>query len=239
MSNAWAVKRFWTSADVSEVEGGFTVTLDGRPVKTPAKAPLVVPTRQMAEAIAAEWDAQTGKVNPATMPVTRGANAAIDKVAIQQAEVASMVVEYGGTDLLCYRAPQPAELIARQAAAWDPLLGWAAEALAAELVVTQGVLPVQQPDSAAAAFAAALSDLSPFEMAALYDLVGITGSLVIGLAVARGRLSAEEAWELSRIDEHWQIEQWGQDDEANELAALKRAELLLAARFWQLAQPQN
>jgi chaperone required for assembly of F1-ATPase len=233
MSN-WAAKRFWKAATVTEAEGGFGVALDGRAVKTPAKAPLIVPSRALAEAIAAEWDAQVAKIDPTTMPVTRGANAAIDKVRTQHAEVAALIAEYGGTDLLCYRAEAPEALIARQAAAWDPLLDWAEAALGARLIVTQGVVPVEQPCAAMAALTARVAALDEFELAALHDLVGITGSLVLGLAVALGRLDAATAWDLARIDENWQIEHWGADDEAEEQAALKCAALLAAERFWAL-----
>ena len=232
--SGWAAKRFWKKADVAEVEGGFSVTLDGRSVKTPAKAALIVPTRAMAEAIAAEWDAQVEKIDPGTMPVTRGANAAIDKVRSQHAEVAQLIAEYGSTDLLCYRAEAPDELVARQAAAWDPLLDWARAAFGADLRVTAGVIPVAQDRAALEPLEAAVAAMTEFELAALHDLVGISGSLILGLAVSRGRLDAETAWNLSRIDDDWQIEQWGADEEAVEHAARKRADLLAAARFWAL-----
>ncbi len=233
MSN-WVAKRFWKAATVTEAEGGFGVALDGRAVKTPAKAPLIVPSRALAEAIAAEWDAQVEKIDPGSMPVTRGANAAIDKVRTQHAEVAALIAEYGGTDLLCYRAEAPEALIARQAAAWDPLLDWAETVLGARLTVTQGVVPVAQPAAAQAALSARVAALDAFELAALHDLVGITGSLVLGLAVALGRLDAATAWDLARIDEAWQIEHWGADEEAEAQAALKREALLAAERFWAL-----
>lgn len=234
--SGWRAKRFWKAASVEGGGDGFAVQLDGRPLRTPAKAALVVPTRAMATAIAAEWDAQGDDVDPRTMPVTRSANAAIDKVRPQHAEVAALIADYGGTDLLCYRADAPPALIARQAAAWDPLLDWAAGALGARLVVTQGVIPVAQPGAALDALMDQVAALSAFELAALHDLVSITGSLVLGLAVARGRISGQEAWDIARIDETWQIEQWGADEEAAEEAALKRAALLDAERFWHLAR---
>lgn len=232
--SGWTAKRFWTKADVAEIDAGFSVVLDGRPVRTPAKAPLAVPTRALALAIAAEWDAQTGKVDPVSMPLTRAANAAIDKVRAQRAEVAQMIADYGGTDLLCYRAEAPEELVARQAAAWDPWLDWAGTALEAPLRVTAGVIPVEQPAKARAALSAAVHALDEFDLAALHDLVAMTGSLVLGLAVARGQLTPDAAWGLSRIDEDWQIEQWGEDEEAAEHAAIKKAALGNAARFWSL-----
>ena len=138
----WKPKRFWKKAVATACDGGFTVELDGRSVKTPAKETLIVPTMPMAKATAAEWDAQGETLDPITMPITRGANAAIDKVRTQHAEVAAMLAEYGDSDLLCYRAAGPETLIARQAAAWDPLLDWAAQTLDARLTVGQGVMHV-------------------------------------------------------------------------------------------------
>lgn len=232
--SGWTAKRFWTEARVEEGAGGFTVTLDGRAVKTPAKAPLVVPTRAMAEAIAAEWDAQTGKVDPATMPVTRAANSAIDKVTVQFDEVVGLLSDYGGTDLLCYRAEGPIELVARQAEGWDPVLDWAASALNAPLVVTQGVVFVAQDPDVLARLRARVAALDPFRLTAFHDLVAISGSLVLALAVIDGWLPAEAAWQLSRIDETWQAELWGTDDEAQKAEEVRHADFLQAERFYRL-----
>lgn len=232
----WAPKRFWTAATVQPAPGGFTVTLDGRPVKTPAKALLVVPTAAMAQAIAAEWDAQTGTIDPEGMPCTRAANSALDKLSVQGPEVVALLAAYGGNDLLCYRAEGPPPLAARQAAAWDPLLDWAATALSAPLVVTRGVMPADQPAASLARLTAEVAALDPFRLAAFHDLVAISGSLVLALAVARGRLSAEEAWTASRIDEAWQAEQWGEDEEAAAAEAWRHAAFLQAHRFWELCR---
>ncbi|WP_118133764.1 ATP12 family chaperone protein [Oceanicella sp. SM1341] len=228
MSSAWAPKRFWKAAGVAEAEGGHAITLDGRPVRTPAKAALVLPTRALAEAVAAEWDAQGETVDPASMPLTRLSNTTLDRVGPAHDEVALMVAEYGGTDLLCYRAESPEALAARQAAAWDPLLDWAEATYGARLAPVAGVMHVAQPPEALARLAAAVAGHPPFRLTALADLVSLSGSLVIGLAVAEGHLSAEAAWPLSRIDEDWQSEQWGSDDEAEAQAALKRADFLRA-----------
>ncbi len=228
MSN-WKPKRFWKEATVVEADGGYTVQLDGRAVKTPAKAPLIVPTRAMAEAIAAEWQAQEKDVDPRTMPVTRSANAAIDKVTVQKAEVCQMLADYGGHDLLCYRALGPQELVERQVAGWDPVLDWATARLEAPLASGQGVMHVEQPDESLANLAAQFDRLDSFGVAALHDLVTISGSLVLALAVRHRHLSAEEAWALSRIDEEFQIEQWGPDEEAEAAAATKRQAFLDAA----------
>jgi len=232
--SAWSARRFWTDATIREEGGGFAILLDTRPVRTPLKAPLILPTEALAREVAAEWQAQTGTVNPATMPFTRTANSAIDTVVPQHQAVVDMLAAYGGTDLLCYRATGPAELVARQAAAWDPLLDWSATALGAPLRTTAGVMHVDQPPASLVTLTAAVDALSDFQLAAFHDLVAISGSLVLALAVTRDRLTVEEAWALSRIDEAWQIEQWGDDEEAAELAARKREDFLQADRFFAL-----
>ncbi|MFN3845558.1 MAG: ATP12 family chaperone protein [Paracoccaceae bacterium] len=232
--SGWTAKRFWQAAQAEACDAGFTVRLDARPVKTPAKQPLVVPTLTMAEAIAAEWDAQHGIIKPDSMPLTRAANSAIDKVAPMFDAVVDEVSNYGATDLLCYRAPEPEALIRRQALAWDPLLVWAHDDLGASLNVTHGVIPIAQPDDSLIRLRDHVASVSPFQMAALHDLVAISGSLVLGLAVARRRLSGPEAFALSRIDEAWQVELWGEDDEAANQEALRRAAFLCAERFFGL-----
>jgi chaperone required for assembly of F1-ATPase len=232
--STWAARRFWTTASAVPVEDGFTVHLDSRPVRTPLKAPLLVPTRALAEAIAAEWQAQEGNVNPETMPFTRTANSAIDKVAPQIDEVAAMLAAYGGSDLVCYRAEGPPDLVARQAKAWDPILIWAQTALGADLSVTEGVMHVEQPADHLSRLHGRVAGMTPFQLSAFHDLVAISGSLVLALAVVDGRVTAEEAWTLSRIDEDWQISLWGEDEEAAEVAGLKRAAFLQADRFFGL-----
>lgn len=237
MSGGWAVRRFWDRAGVVETAAGFGVALDGRPLRTPAKAALTLPSRALAEAIAAEWDAQQGQVDPLAMPLTRAANSAIDKVTPMFAAVVDEVARYGGTDLLCYRATEPPALAARQAEAWDGLLDWAAAALGARLAVTRGVIPVAQPEAALAALRRRVATADAFGLTALHDLVAISGSLVIGLAVAAGRIAPDQGWSLSRIDEDWQAGLWGRDDEAERIAGLKRADFLAAARLWTLSRP--
>lgn len=232
--SAWKAKRFWTAAEAVDCDGGFTVRLDGRPVKTPAKAALVVPSRAMAEAIAAEWDAQSGEVKPATMPVTRAANSAIDKIIPQRAEVVEIIAAYGQSDLLCYRALGPAALVERQSAGWDSVLDWADSVLGARLVVTAGVMHVAQSPEALARLTARVAGMTEFQLAGLHDLVAISGSLVLALAVTMGRLTPDEAWALSRIDENWQIEQWGADEEAAELEAFRHVAFHEASRFYAL-----
>ena len=232
--SGWSARRFWTDASVEAVAGGFAVRLDARPVRTPLKAPLVLPTRDLAEAIAAEWRAQKVKVDPATMPFTRTANSAIDKVAPQFDAVVEMLAAYGASDLLCYRAEHPPELVERQERSWDPLLGWAATALGVPLVATSGVMHIDQPAESLAGLHALVAKQSAFQLAAFHDLVAISGSLILALAVTHHRLSAEDAWQLSRVDEDWQISLWGADEEAAQMAALKRAAFLQADRFYGL-----
>lgn len=234
--STWKAKRFWKESSAEPCEGGFTVVLDGRSVKTPAKTPLVVPTLQMAQAIAAEWDAQEGEVDPNTMPVTRSANAALDKVATQHAEVAGLIADYGGTDLLCYRADAPQALIARQAELWDPVLEWAAEALGARLAVASGVMHVAQDPQVLEALKARVVGMTPFQLAAFHDLVGLSGSLLLGFAAVADLHPIDEIWALSRVDETWQAEQWGGDEEAAEHAEIKRQAFLHAKRFFDLCQ---
>ncbi len=230
----WRPKRFWTTATVAAQDGGFAVHLDGRLVKTPAKRTLILPTQALAELIAAEWDAQQGLVNPEIMPATRMANSALDKVAPHYDAVLGELASYGETDLLCYRATHPEALIARQAAAWDPLLKWSAETLQAPLQATEGVMHIAQDPAATARLRHHLRDLGPFRLAALHDLVAISGSLILALAVAKDRLSAEDAIAISRIDERWQIALWGEDDDAAEVARRKARAFDEAARFFAL-----
>lgn len=234
--SVWSARRFWTTATAVPVPGGFAVQLDARPVRTPLKAPLVLPTQALAEAVAAEWQAQAGKVDPETMPFTRTANSAIDKVAPQQDAVAAMLTSYGGSDLLCYRAEGPEDLVARQAEAWDPILDWAAQRLGARLVVTTGVMPVDQPGESLAGLYQCVCGLDPFKLSAFHDLVALSGSLILALAVTQKRLTVQAAWTLSRIDEDWQNSLWGEDEEAAEVTARKRAAFLQADRFFGLCE---
>jgi chaperone required for assembly of F1-ATPase len=232
--SVWAARRFWTTAQTVPTEGGFAVHLDARPVRTPRKAPLTLPTAALAEAVAAEWQAQGEKVDPTTMPFTRTANSAIDTVAAQFDVIAQMVADYGGTDLLCYRAVDPDDLIEVQAKAWDPLLDWAATNLGARLRTTSGIVHVAQPPESLSVLNGLVRALTPFQLAAFHDLVSISGSLILALAVQRGRIAADEGWKLSRIDEDWQISLWGEDEEAAEAAQAKHAAFLQADRFYRL-----
>ena len=231
----WAAKRFWTAARVKTEDAGYSIALDARMVKTPAKAPLIVPTRALAAAIAAEWDTIEDKIDPRKMPMNRSANAAIDKVAHQHAEVADMIAAYGETDLLCYRAASPQELVLRQAEEWDPLLDWADSALNARLRVVEGLMPHAQDPEAIERLRAAVHEQGIFELTALHDLVALSGSLVLGLAAQRGARPAAELWQTSRLDEAWQAELWGADEEAEATATIKRNAFMHAQEFYCLA----
>lgn len=231
----WAMKRFWDTATVAPEEKGFAVHLDGRPVKTPAKRALVVPTETMARRIADEWDAQEKTVDPTKMPWTRSANAALDKLSTQRHEVADHLAGYAETDLLCYRADGPHELLERQRAAWDPLLDWAAETYGARLSVTSGVMPVSQDTVVLERLAATMRGMSSFQLTGFHDIVALSGSFILALAATETIESPEALWSMSRIDETWQIEQWGEDEEAAEDAILKKTAFFHAIDFYHAA----
>ncbi|NAZ35864.1 ATP12 family chaperone protein [Rubellimicrobium sp. CFH 75288] len=232
----WAPRRFWTRVDVLDSEGLWTVALDGRQVRTPEGAVLRLPTRSFAEAVAAEWRAQGERVEPLSMPATRLANAAIDRVTPNRGPVAAALAAYAETDLLCHRADRPERLVRRQREGWDPILAWAAETLGADLCAVEGLMPARQPPADLGRLRGLVEEMPPFSLAAFHDLVTLTSSLLLGLAVAKGRLDAEEAWSLSRLDEEFQMEEWGRDEEADAAAAVRRAAFLDAARLWDLLQ---
>lgn len=232
----WQARRFWKQAGIRPAEGGWEVVLDDRPVRTPGKLPLVLPTQALAQAVADEWDAQGEIILPLLMPLTRAANSALERVAPQRAEVAAMLADYAGTDLLSYRAEGPGVLADRQAAGWDPLLDWAGARWDARLAQTEGVIPVAQDEAALARLAAAVAVLDIFGLTALHDLVTLPGSLILGLAVLEGRIDAAEAHRLARIDEEFQAEQWGRDAEADEAAAGRLLAMQSAERLWRLSR---
>jgi chaperone required for assembly of F1-ATPase len=195
---------------------------------------LALPTRALAEAVAAEWEAQGERIDPATMPLTRLANSTIDGVIARQAEVRAEIVKYAGSDLLCYRAEGPEELIRRQAETWDPVLAWARAALGADFNVSQGVMPAAQPDAATEAVARVLQPHGPFALAAIHVMTTLMGSALLALAHAHGHLSAEAAWVAAHVDEDWQISQWGEDAEAKARRDRRWAEMQAASRLLEL-----
>ena len=231
----WKARRFWKLATVEPADAGFAVHLDGRPVRTPAKSLLAVPTKALALAIAAEWDAQAKIVDPRTMPITRAANSAIDKVVPKQADVTQMLAEYGDADATCYRAHTPEGLVQRQTAAWDPLLDWADEVFQARLIPVVGVIYQPQNPKALQRLSEPVQQMTPFQLAGFHDLVTLSGSLIIGLATARGLLPPEDLWQRSRIDELWQQDQWGLDDEAAAMAEGKRLSFMQGLEFYRLS----
>lgn len=231
----WAAKRFWKATAAVETEGGYQIELDGRPVKTPAKTLLVLPTADMAAAVAAEWDAQDKVIDPLTMPVTRGANAAIDKVATQRDEVIEMLAAYGDTDLLCYRADGPEGLISQQSEAWDPLLAWAEQTYGVRFKTAAGVMHIAQDPRNLPRLTQELCVMTPFQIAAAHDLISLSGSLVIALAVTQSHMTPAQGWAASRVDEEWQFAQWGEDEDARALEMIKRQSFYDAAKFYEMS----
>lgn len=228
----WAPKRFWKEAGVEQRTDGFQIALDGRPVRTPAKQVLMVPTHGFAQKIADEWQAQTEAVDPSTMPWTRSANAAIDKVATQRSEVEAHLISYAMTDLLCYRADGPESLVQRQIQAWDPVLDWAEATYGVRLNVTSGVMPVEQDDSIATKLRTPMTQMNDFQLTGFHDLVTISGSYLLGLQSTLSDTDAAAVWAHSRVDEDWQSEQWGVDEEAAEAAEVKKSAFLHAREIF-------
>ncbi|MEL6167442.1 MAG: ATP12 family protein [Pseudomonadota bacterium] len=232
----WVAKRFWKEVSVADADGGYLVRLDARELRAPGKTRLLLPSRALAERVADEWRAQDEVIRADAMPITRIANSATEKVPGARSAVIESLTEFGTTDLLCYRAESPAELVARQGAAWDPWLEWVVQAHGAALRTTAGIMPVAQDQASIEALARPVRALTNFELAAFHDLVHLSGSAVLALAVEAGELHAQRAWDLSRIDDEWQIEQWGLDPEAEEMARKKNAAFLLAEQFLSLVR---
>lgn len=233
-----SIKRFYKSVDAvhDETAGGWRVHLDGRAVKTPAKADFVLPAEPVAREIAAEWAAQDEHIVPASMPVMQLAATAIDRVAPNRDAVIAELTGYGRSDLLCYRAEFPEELALRQAQNWQPLLDWARSDLGVDLVVTAGVMPVTQDDAALRALQEKIVPFDDYRLAALHTLTTVSGSVIIGLAVLSRRLAAHEVFDISQIEENYSIEQWGEDAEALARRERLKAELLSAGRFLDLLE---
>jgi chaperone required for assembly of F1-ATPase len=234
-------KRFYETARAEERDGAFALLLDGRAAKTPAKRPLALPSRPAAEALAGEWNAQVEVIDPARMPLTRMSNTAIDGVADQMAAVAGEVKTYLGSDLLVYRAADPASLVAAQAAAWDPVLDWARDSFGARFVLAEGVTFVAQPPATLSALGAVVGAVvgqgagAPFRLAALNVMTTLTGSALLALAVMHGRLTPDAAWAAAHVDELFQESQWGADAEALERRERRWADMKAAATLGLLA----
>jgi chaperone required for assembly of F1-ATPase len=228
-------KRFYAAVALVEQTEGFVVTLDGRPVHTPARRPLAAPTRALGEALGAEWDAQATVIDPARMPLTRLANTIIDGVTAARPQIVAEIEKYLGSDLVYYRAEAPDALVARQAQHWDPILAFARDDLSARFVVTQGINFVTQPPHAIAAARRAIPD-DAWRLGAVHSVMTLTGSALIALALAHGTLDADAAWAAAHVDEDWNIEQWGHDDLALARHAARLAEMQAAVRVLELVR---
>ena len=228
------MKRFWRDVAVEQEADWWTIKLDGRPVKTPARAALAVPTETLADAIAGEWRSVEGKIDPRAMPLTGLANAAIDRVAPDRQAFAGNLARYAEADLACYRADGPRALVERQEQQWDKLLGWARRRYDVDFVTTSGLMHVAQPAATIERLSHAVAALDPFRLAGLSPLVTVGGSLVAALAVLEKALAPEEAWDAVSIDERWQLEHWGADADAEVALDNRRRDFLAAARFLDL-----
>ena len=224
-------KRFYSAAEAVPLGGGFGIRLDGRPLMTPGGRQFIVPTEALAHAVAAEWNAQQEQVRLPTMPLTGLAGTALDRVASERADIVGRIAAYAGSDLVCYRATQPAALAARQQAVWQPLVDWAALRYGAALVVTAGVVPARQDAATLDAFAAAVAAHDDFALAALSAATAACGSLIIALALLEGRLEAAAAFAASQLDESYQIEAWGEDPEQMARRRALAAEIAAVAQF--------
>jgi chaperone required for assembly of F1-ATPase len=228
------MKRFYEEAKAVRTDQGWGIALDGRPVKTPARAALAVPAEQLGYGIAAEWNGQAEEIDPLSMPLTGLANAAIDRIAPDPASFAAELARYGEADLFCYRADSPAELAKRQSEAWDPLLDWAMQRYDIGFETTTAIVHRPQPDETVARLQAAVEAYDAFHLAPLSPLVQLGGSLVGALALAEGAFEEDEVWEATRLDEAWQETHWGEDEEAIAARDTKRREFAAAMRFLRL-----
>jgi chaperone required for assembly of F1-ATPase len=231
-------KRFYAHADVLEVDGGVAVTLDGKPIRTPSGRQVIVPVREIADAVAAEWQAQQETIDPLTMPLTRFANSVVQSVVDRAALVADDVAKYLQSDLLFYRAGHPEALVAREAQHWDPVLFWAADALGAHFILAEGVVHVRQPDAAVAAARAAFPD-DPWSIAALHVVTALTGSALLALALTHGVLDEDQVWAAAHVDEDWNADKWGVDEEVAARRAARLVDFRAAAFILRVLGPRG
>lgn len=228
-------KRFYSQVGIKdEGAGGASLRLDGKPMHTPGNAPLVLPNRRLAEAVAEEWRQQGTRIDPQIMPLTRLANSVIDGVKERESAVIDDILAYAGSDLVCYRAEGPERLVELQSRHWDPAVAWAETELSAPLRPAQGVVHVGQPEASLQEIKQRLKGFDTWSLAALHVMTGLTGSALLALAVALGRLSPEEAWDAAHVDEDWQISQWGEDEEARTRRENRRRDFAAAARLLKL-----
>ncbi len=230
------MKRFYKKVTVERQDEMFAVLLDGKQIKTPEKELCIMPSRQMADVVRAEWHNQGGDIVPATMPITKLANTAIDRVQKRRDEIIDELVKYAGSDQLCYRAEHPSELVRLQNKIWDRLLCWMKDENDIGLKTSKGIIFVEQDESELAKFRNILNDIGSFELTALYSMVAVTGSTTIGYALFKNHISVEQAWEAGHLDENFQVSQWGTDEEAEERRKNLKNELNNAAVFLALCQ---
>ncbi|TPQ31703.1 ATPase [Bradyrhizobium guangdongense] len=228
-------KRFYKEAGIAAADGGFAITLDGKAIRTPSARQVVIPARALAEAVAAEWAAQAETINPMTMPLTRLANSVVEGVVDRVDDVADDLARYFQSDLLFYRAGHPEGLVAREAAHWDPVLFWAAETLGAHFILSEGIMHVPQPEQAIAAARAALPG-DPWSIAALHVITTLTGSGLLALALAHGVREPDQVWAAAHVDEDWNAEKWGVDEEAAARRAARQRDFDAAVRVLQAVQ---
>jgi chaperone required for assembly of F1-ATPase len=232
-------KRFYKDVTSDKRDGGFAILLDGRPVRTPAKKHLLVPSASLGIALAEEWRRQVTVIDPATMPLTRLVNSALDGVTGREADVAAEIVRYAGGDLLFYRANGPAALVERQAEAWDPVIAWAEKWAGGRFILAEGIMPVTQPQNTLVNIAARISALPALPLSALNVMTTLTGSALLALAHAHGRLDVDQAWLAAHVDEDYQMAQWGTDTQAELRRANRWRDMQAASQLWALSSVLN
>ena len=230
-------RRFYKKAGVTDAEGGFAITLDGKPIRTPSGRQVVIPSRELADAVASEWAVQGETIDPVTMPLTRIANSVVEGVIDRVELVSDDLAKYFETDLLFYRAGHPEGLVAREAAHWDPVVFWAAQTLGAHFILSEGVMHVKQPDEAVRAARAALPG-DAWSVAALHMVTTLTGSALLALALAQGARDADQVWAAAHVDEDWNIDQWGVDEEATARRATRQKDFQAAVTVLTAVQPR-
>ncbi len=232
---AGPARRFYKQVAVTGTAAPFAIALDERTLRTPLKRPLDLPTKALAEALAAEWEAQAEKIQPHTMPFTKLANTALDRVASDKDRIIGEIVDFGGSDLVCYRAATPPDLVERQARLWQPVLDWARATFQGEFQATEGILHIAQPEASLVALRDFLATKSPWALTALHNLTTLTGSALISVMACEKGILPAEAWLAAHVDEDWQIEQWGWDEEARHRRDYRKREFDTCLRFCELS----
>jgi chaperone required for assembly of F1-ATPase len=229
-----AVKRFWKDTDVTKTDGGWIITLDGRAVKTPAGKSVALSSQKLADAVGAEWKAQEDQIVPASMPYFRYVVTAIDRVTPQRADIISQLVDFSGNDLLCYRDPDQMELAKEQNMRWNPLLEWAESEHGLKLQTGAGIIPIRQADDTVQIAQQILIEKDDFRLAGLYNLISLSGSFIIGMAIEQGKIGAEDGFQLAFLDELWQVRKWGSDAEAEDRRQTIKQDMMDATRYLSL-----